>query len=278
MDPLIFNLDATPTPPCGTSRLMLRRLHTGELPAVEQARLTAHAEKCLDCQAVLADLRSEDAAFKTQVPWERFRADHQQRAALQQGLAQRATRLWKWILGSSAGLVVATATAILLLMPAKPVDPSEDIRTRLKGGGLGFVYQSPHGINAGREGEQLHEGDRIQFFVRAPSVGSSLVLLGVDGKGSVTLYHSGHVPEEAGHSAVPLAESLVLDDAVGPERFFALYGDPANSEELENAALHAAKGLVTQHADLTRVEALPLRLSSEKHVIQDSVYIVKVPR
>ncbi len=72
-----------------------------------------------------------------------------------------------------------------------------------------------------------------------------LVLLGMDGTGTVSRYVpvGGEVsaPFQPGQAA-PLADSLLLDDAPGPEVFVALLSDaPLLVEDLEQA-LHDAAG------------------------------------
>ncbi len=75
-------------------------------------------------------------------------------------------------------------------------------------------------------------------------------------------------------SLAPLDDSLVLDDSLGPERFFAVYGGMDEIPSIKKAAERAAHKLVEQKADLSRVDELPLDL----HAKQGSVYIIKVAR
>lgn len=129
-------------------------------------------------------------------------------------------------------------------------------------------------MRTGKEGEQLRQGDQIQFYVKGPTQDAELVVAGVDGKGAVTIYHAGPAPEGAEGHASPLADSVVLDDAVGPERFFAVYGNHLRPQELRAAVQKAAEKLASEGVDLKNVENLPLELP----VQQSSVLIVKVAR
>ena len=52
----------------------LRRLHVGELPALEAARIREHAETCEACGAQLRSFSATQAAFEAEVPFERFEA------------------------------------------------------------------------------------------------------------------------------------------------------------------------------------------------------------
>ncbi|MEW5849694.1 MAG: hypothetical protein AB2A00_12830 [Myxococcota bacterium] len=275
MESLTFDLDAAPPPSCGTTRHMLRRYHVGELPPDEAAKLKAHADACLDCQAILVELKSDDAAFRTHIPFERFKADHETRVAASQPVTAGARRMWAWLTGGGLALALATSAAVVMMVPR--TESVEQMGQRLKGKdvGLGFVLKTREGLRAGRSGEELKAGDQIQFFVRGPGQGdAALVIVGVDGKGAVTVYHAGKLPEGSTAGAVPLQDSVVLDDAVGPERFFAIYGEEKELPTLRKAAEDAAEKLVKTGVDLTEVESLPLDLP----VKQDSLHIVKVAR
>ena len=272
MDPPTFDLQAPPTPACGVTRHVLRRLHAGEFSALERAGLTAHSEACAACQAFLAELRRDDAAFHAQVPLERFLADHRRYAEGAARIDTAARRLRAWLAGGGFALALATGAA-LLMVPAR--DGVETVRERLKGkpAALGFIVRTPAGVMAGQGGQHLSAGDQIQFFVRAPRADIALVVVGVDGRGAVTVYHAGLPPPAPQGAPVPLPDSVVLDDALGPERFFAVYGTGKPSA-LRSAAEEAARSLAAEHADLTVVDTLPLFHATQ----QDSVLIVKVPK
>jgi hypothetical protein len=108
----------------------------------------------------------------------------------------------------------------------------------------------------------------------------AMVLLGVDGKGVVTIYDArdlGGTTDKggmsAGSSAKPrvLEQSVILDDAIGPERFFVLYGKDS-PDKLKRQARRAARLLAESQADLTSVEQLDL---GSLEVRQSSIHIVK---
>jgi hypothetical protein len=271
MDPLTFDLEAASPPACGTTRTTLKRFFVRELPAADLTRIEAHAKDCLDCQAVLAELRSDEAAFKVHIPFAKFVAAHEKRLAHSQPVKIGVQQLWKWLLGGGGALAFAAAGAFLLLPSGTP---EQQMQERIKGGGLGFLLKTPEGVRTGKEGEQLKAGDQIQFYVKGPTQEAELIVLGVDGKGEVTIYHAGPAPEGSEGRAAPLHDSVVLDDAVGPERFFAVYADHIRPMELRAAVQKAAEKVASGGTDLKGVESLPLDLP----VKQSSVLIVKVAR
>lgn len=274
MDPLAFDLEAPTPPACGVTRLTLRRLFVGELPADQRSTVETHTKDCLDCQAVLAELRSDDAAFKVHIPFGRFVADHEKRAAKAAPVTSVMNAAYKWLFGGGAVAALAVGAAVMLLAPNTSLqDPTLELGNRIKGGGIGFLLKTQQGVRAGKAGEELQAGDQIQFYVKGPSQEAELVVVGVDGKGAVTVYHAGPSPTGPTGKASPLQDSVVLDDALGPERFFAVYGTGVKAEVLREAAQKAAEKLVAQGADLKTVETLPLELPQ---AIQSSVWIVKI--
>jgi hypothetical protein len=104
----------------------------------------------------------------------------------------------------------------------------------------------------------LHEGDRIQFWydVSTPTSG---VVVGIDGRGAVTRYFP-----DAGASAARLKQgkghvigsSVILDDAVGVERFFLCTAKGADLDP--DAVERAARQLVESGADLKNAAKLPV--------------------
>ena len=275
MDPLSFDLEAPDQPGCGFSRHQLRCFHVGELPAETRQSIEQHAEACLDCQAILEEFKSDDAAFRTHIPFVRFQADHVRKVEGTAPGSPAVRRMWRWLTGGGVALAAALAT-VVLLMPRGPTDPQQQVGQRLKGRvpGLGFIYRTTVGVRAGRDGQRLAKGDQIHFMVRTADPKDALVVLGIDGRGSVTVYHAGTAPDGAWEAASPLPDSVVLDDAVGTERFFAVTSSAQAPQTLQHAAEAAARQLVERGVDLKAVQALPLDVEAR----QDSVLIEKVTR
>src|SRR5258706_6278960 len=54
--------------------LKLRRMFVGELQGAEADRVQAHTAACVECRDTLAQLASEQRAFESEIPFERFAA------------------------------------------------------------------------------------------------------------------------------------------------------------------------------------------------------------
>ena len=119
-------------------------------------------------------------------------------------------------------LVPALAMAAAALIWVSP-EPT----TRAKGDvQLEFMVLDGDTIRPGVEGESLGAGDQIQFTYIAPGL-DTLVLLSVDGEGTVTVFQPQVGDEPV--AIVPgekhvLDGSIILDDAPGPEVFVAVFG------------------------------------------------------
>jgi anti-sigma factor RsiW len=262
------------------SSFELARYHAGELTTERAAEIEAALASDEALRAELEELKADEAAFKTSMPFSRFAADHEARLASRSPLAAAqqwfSEHLWQTV----GGFAAATAAAIMLVFapPAeftRDSDPTSGIR--LKGAArIGFFVQSDDGARWGADGEQLRQGDRIQFAVRDPQTARAMVIVGIDGRGAVSTYASapvvsGTVKGATDEAARLIDRSLVLDDSLGAERFFVVYGD-GDVEALRAQAERAAKELVDSGADLVTAEQLPL---TRQDVQQSSVHIVK---
>lgn len=107
-------------------------------------------------------------------------------------------------------------------------------------------------VQPGVDGQPLREGDRVQFRYRSGGH-ADLVLLSVDGEGTVTVFYParGDEPEPIVPGSHVLEGSIVLDDAVGPETFLAVFGagSVAAASELVEEAYRAGG-----HSGLARLE------------------------
>lgn len=267
-------VDLLPAPGChSVTPQQLRRFAAGELDPTAREQLTTHLAGCLDCTAALAEIQSDQAAFKTVMPFERFVADHERRQAAHTPLAslvawwQRA----RWPLATAA--VAATAVVALLIVSR----PDDELRLKGSDVKIGFLVKQGDEIRRGSDGERLAEGDRIQFLIRADAAARSMVLVGIDGRGAVTVYGAESLLEQVkGEPEVRLLpESIILDDAVGPERFFAVFSSELGPEALHTEVQLAAQELARSQVDLSQIEALPLGRNALK---QASISIVKVQR
>ena len=265
---LLPQLDAPSADSVSTHEL--RRFLAGELTPERRAVIESDASLQPRLQALAAEQHADDAAFRVEVPLARFLADHQQRTT--RGLFARLTSM-RFTVGVGA---LAAACAVFLLV--RPVDDEDPIRS--KGGRVGFMVRENEGARFGVDGEQLVSGAQIQFAVRDDSQRAAMVIVGVDGRGIVTVYAAERLNEDDERVKGPVAsektrllpDSLVLDDATGAERFFVVYGDD-DLELLRRAVTDAARTLASSRASLVDSERLPL----PARYTQSSVHIVKVP-
>jgi hypothetical protein len=260
----------------------LRRHLAGELSADAEKSLLSHVETCDSCQGILADLKADDAAFATLVPFGKF-------ASLLEEKAPQKIGFWERIWGELRPLAMAgiAATAMVAVFVGVNVEeamhlhpPSID-QVRMKGVGVGlaFVVRESNGIRRGKNGERLGQGDQIQFVVKGTNQTRSLVVLGIDGRGQVTVYAvesfaDGMATQTKGMANLtrPLAHSVILDDAVGTERFFAIFSEDGNVEDVRWRAELAAAKLAENAGSLKSTHQLHL----EPPENQASVFIEKV--
>jgi len=125
----------------------------------------------------------------------------------------------------AGGTMAMAAAAALMVLPGKP-------QVRAKGGPqVGWMVLHDGEVTLGDDDVQVHAGDRLQFTWAGQA--ETLVLLGADGTGEVRVLW----PLDASGGPVALdAESglldgsVELDDAPGPELFFAVF-DPASVDD-----------------------------------------------
>jgi hypothetical protein len=267
------------------SRHELARFLAGELAAERRLELEARIANEPALAHVVDEMRAENAAFFATMPFARFEADHAKRRQETSGILATLLRLVGGSLRAPL-LGVATAAAALVLVIGLPQDGGGESALddalgdgiRLKGGAhLGLFVADPSGAHLAADGEELFEGDRVQFVVRHSEQATARVIVGIDGKGAVTLYDVRDLPattEKGDARARVVDESVILDDAVGAERFFLVQaGMP--SQALAPLVERAARSLVETGADLTTTPMLPLDIAT---IVQSSVHIVKVAR
>ena len=151
-------------------------------------------------------------------------------------------RRWTWLWLSP--LVLAAAAALLVVGL-----PRDGERTR---GGANEAYLETFVLQDGvgrpwEPGTRLREGDRVQFAYNAQDQGDTLVLLSVDGEGTLSVFWpaTGDVAEPVEPLGTHLlTASVELDDAAGPEVFVAVFGVETVAEVASSvAAAQGAGGL-----------------------------------
>lgn len=184
------------------------------------------AAACPVCRAALDDARREATAFTRTVGPRTL-------PVIEARLAR-----WRMVWFASAGLAAVAAVAAVALVwfagraitapgiaPRAPMiaakgDPALHVMARQHTGGEDHVFEV-------QDGAALRPGDAIRFAIDAD--GGYLLVVSVDGAGQLSVYHpyggDRSAPLDApGHRAV-LDGSIVLDDAPGPERIWAVISD-----------------------------------------------------
>ena len=225
--------DRPDLPDDAVSPWRLERYLSDDLSAQDRAAVAQALRQDPALAARLAALEAEDAAFEAAHPWSAVRAELQTRAARVQPLpAQRAPwRRWFAVI-----VPLAAALALAIMWPGE--DPARS-PNRLKGGGMSAMQLVEGVAQPLSAGDSLAPGARLQL--RISTAHPWLVLLGVDGTGTVSRY----APVGGELSAailpgqgVPLADSFVLDASPGPEVFVALLSPEALLVEDLEQALH----------------------------------------
>ena len=195
------------------SDLAIARLLLGKASEQEARTAAAHAAGCHRCRAELEAAQSARRRFAEQV-FPRTLPEIERRSG-----PRPRWRLW---LGT---LVVAGAAAAILPFLVQPRLPLEDPAWQVKGHGALKVFgRRGDRVIAVEDGARLRPGDQIRFAVQPGD--ARFVLIGsVDGRGRASLYYSSAaVGVDAGQVQL-LPDSVVLDDAPGPERIFAVFSD-----------------------------------------------------
>ncbi len=218
-------------PDSAVSPWRLERYLADDLPSGERSEVAAALRSDPALAARLNALKGADAAFEAAHPWESVAADLRVRSEAVDPLPARRRSWRRWF----AVLVpVAAALALLMLRPAE--DPARSAN-RLKGGGLSAMQLVEGVAQPLAAGEVLGEGAQIQL--RVTTAHPWMILLGVDGTGTVSRYEpvggETSAPISPGQG-VPLSDSLVLDGSPGPEVFVALFSpEPMLVEDAEQA-------------------------------------------
>jgi hypothetical protein len=208
------------------SALALDALALDALPPGSEAG--AHLASCAVCQARAAAARSLRGELPARVMVRSLDA-----------IQRRARRGWL----VAALVPFALAAAAVALWPAAAPAPELGV----KGGpGLMLYARRDQRVFAVGDGAALAAGDELRFAV-VPAEAREVMIGSVDGAGHATIY----VPYGGGRSVAidprartELPGSIVLDDAPGPERVFAVFAAApfASAEVLAALERLAAEG------------------------------------
>jgi hypothetical protein len=244
---------------------MLRRYHFNELSGEERARVEAELEKQPDARARLERMRAAETSFLQQVDLA------SESVAILEKL-DRPQESWfrRLLVGRPLQLAVAIVLLVALIPLGRALLVDEPTHNRTKGSAqLEMFVKDEAGVRKGNDGMILRSGDQIQFRYRA--VGRRyLFVVSVDSRGVISpLYPdtrsaSIEVRPDGLHT---LEGSVILDDAVGPERIFAVFSDePVSYGKIEEAV--AKK----RERDPRRLQRLDLQ---EEDVDQATILFIK---
>jgi hypothetical protein len=218
----------------------------GHATPEQTERMVAH---CGTCPACSARRTEHDEHVR------RFHASVFPRTVEKLVTRRRSVLPWRWLLGLA---VPVTAGLLLLalgretergkLLP-RPVDPNV---LGVKGPPVVRVFARrgrPNAVEADvikvKDGDRLRAGDALRF-VLSPAGWPYVFIASVDGAGQANLYFPFH--GEASVKVDPkvtvsVPDSIVLDDAPGPERIFVIHSkSPIQAERVRAALATVAAG------------------------------------
>ncbi len=208
------------------SRLTLDALAADALGAPARAEAERHLGDCAVCRADIEETRAVRARFARDV-FPRTENEVLARASSALG-RERARRVWVF---AALPAIAAAAAIVLAIAPGggspHVEHPSSDDYVGVKGdASLRVIAKRRNGeIVELVDGARLHPGDGLRFIVE-PAGQRFLIVASIDGEGKASLFY----PTSGTSSAqlppggrVELPGSIVLDDARGRERIYALF-------------------------------------------------------
>ena len=225
-------------------------LRLGGLPIAEADTLQRHLATCPACEqelAARAERAREYGRERLNRGLERLRASVNTR--------RRAFRLRFLFAALPALAGLALYLTFGMKLSGSGGDPPGTADLAIKGGpSVRVVVRRGDHVFVARDGSWLSPGDAIRF-VLSPTGYSYLLVVSVDGAGKTNVYFpfqgAASAPVDSEHPLEVPSGSIVLDDAPGPERVFAVF----SREPLESAALRARlQQMVAHGAEAIREE------------------------
>lgn len=218
------------------SSMKLDAFAIGSLAPGELSLARAHLDGCARCRGELEAIEASHAKFSRDVfprTVPRVRARMEARPWFQ---------LPRWLYVA----VPAGAVAMLAVFFVRQPPPAEHAYLGVKGGAAMQVFaRTNNQVRAVKDGATLAPGDELRFVV-APAGKRFLLVASVDAAGNANVYYpfdgaaSMALPPEP---RVELPDSIVLDEAPGPERVFALFSDaPLNAHQVTEQLRQLAAG------------------------------------
>jgi hypothetical protein len=228
------------------SAFRLDLLHLGALPEADRQELEQHLDVCSDCRRAAESARTSREQFTRHV--------------LPRGVPRlrRRTAWFPWLALTSA---MAAAVLLLVIRRAPP-----DISIKGAPSFAAFARRAGQ-VTAVHDEDVLRAGDEVRFVVVSEQL-PYLLVCSVDGMGKANIYfpfdgrESGKIEVR---SRVELPGSIILDDAPGPERVFALFSaEPIAAVEVNDAlraiGIEGARGI-------RETRALPLRVGAQSSLL-----------
>jgi Putative zinc-finger len=233
------------------SSFTLDLLHLDALPETDRQRVEQHLVVCPECRLAAESARASREAFARHV--------------LPKGVPRpQRRRSWvPWLALSSA----LAAAALLLVVRSRPPDIS------IKGAPTLAAFARRAGqVTAVHDEDQLRAGDELRFVVVSERL-PYLLVCSVDGAGKASIYF----PFDGGESGridvrsrVELPGSIVLDDAPGPERVFALF----SAEPMAAAQVDDVLRAIGRQGDaaIRGTKELPLTAGAQASVLFEKAH------
>jgi hypothetical protein len=237
------------------SEILMARLLIGRASGDEVRQVDDHARDCLRCKAELEGAQAARSRFDRQVFSRTL-------PLIEERFAARPRR-WFVALGLVTATLGAAAVLVLVLVLVRPAPrpgtTPEAAAFSVKGSGALKLYGRRNGhVFPVEAATVLHPGDQLRFAVQ--SDGARFVLIAsIDGRGQASIYvPSTPIGRDAAVGWGLVGDSIVLDEALGPERVFAVFSNEMLEEE---AIFSVLRETATKGGDALRsVKALPLPL------------------
>ncbi len=186
------------------SSFALDMLYLDALSAAERARVESHLSRCDRCRNE-ADAARDSREFCA-------------RNIVPRGMRPARRRSWRrW---TFVGVPLLAAAIVLLVLRPRPPEFSA------KGSPTFSTYLRHNGeVTRLHDGAATHEGDEIRFVAVSETL-PYLLVCSIDGAGKASVYFPFDGSESGAlalGSRVELPGSVILDEAPGPERVFALF-------------------------------------------------------
>ena len=215
---------------------LLEALFADELSAPARAQAETHLAGCARCRDDLAALHVTQGEFIDVV--------------LPRTMTRVRRRLLappsRWARYVAVATAAAAAAALIFAVGLHPRFPP-DVELLTKGGpSLRLVMRRGSRVAPAPDGTHLRAGDEIRFVI--PAAPQRYLLVGsIDGDGHASIYYpfdgQASAALDARDRRVELPGSIVIDEAQGPERIFALFSDaPLPSARVRDALVRVGAG------------------------------------